>query len=154
MNNLKRIATFKDFVGELTVTYKRTELPRTTIKSSRDCYEYFKPYFEECMDDHEEFKVLHLSQSNGVVNVDHHSVGGVTGTIADVHTILRNAILIKTKAIIICHNHPSGNLKPSQSDIQLSRQVKDGCKILGLSLLDSLIVTREGYYSFADEGLL
>ena len=77
MSNKKqfpRIQTYQDFVGELTATYRRTKKPTVKIKYSRDAADFLRPYFDECMDDHEEFKVLHLNRNNLVVNVDHVSV--------------------------------------------------------------------------------
>ena len=149
-----RISTFKDYVGKLTVTYERTSLPRTKIKSSKDAYECLYSHFEDIMDDHEEFKVVHLSRNYGVVNIDHHSKGTKVGCPVDVSILLRNALSIMTNGLIIAHNHPSGNLNPSKGDLEITRKVKQGCEVVGLNLLDSIIVTREGYYSFADEGLL
>lgn len=154
MKNLKRIATFKNFVGELKATYKRTELPTVTVRSSKDAAEFIRPYFEECMDDHEEVKIIHLSRANTIVNVDHHASGNESGCTVSIKMILQKAILIKTEALIFVHNHPSGSLKASTADIQLTNRLKEACKLLDLSLLDSLILTRETYYSLADNGLI
>ena len=154
MNKNVRIRTFKDYVGELTITYKRTSFPSEKIGSSNDAYKFLYKYFDVCMDSHEEFKVLHLSNYNRVVNVDHLSVGTKIGCLVDVSILLRNALSIMTKGLIIAHNHPSGNLKPSASDVQITRNIKNGCDAVGLKLLDSIILTREGYYSFTEESML
>lgn len=145
-----RISTYKDFVGELKVNYKRTNIAQKKITSSEDAAEFMKPYFDHIMDDHEEVKVLHLNRSNGVVNIHNLSSGSDSGCLVPVKDILRNALLIKVSGIILLHNHPSGNLSPSTADIQISKKLKEACKLVDLVLLDSIILTRERYYSLAD----
>jgi DNA repair protein RadC len=82
------------------------------------------------------------------------SQGGITGTVADPRLIFQAALLTNSSALILSHNHPSGNLNPSQADIELTRKIKEGGKILEISLLDHLIISGDGYYSFADEGMI
>lgn len=154
MKEFKRIATFKNFIGELKVTYKRTSLPMVYIKSAQDIYNFIYPYYDEIMDDHEELKVIHLNRQNGIVNVHHVSSGTDNGCLVDIKDIMRQAILIKTSSIIMVHNHPSGNLKQSQADENITKKLKEACNFLEIPLLDSIIVTRESYFSFANEGLL
>jgi DNA repair protein RadC len=154
MNQLVRISTYRDYVGELTATYKRTEMPTKKIGGSKDAEIFIRPYFDEIMDDHEEAKIIHLNKANGVVNVDHLSVGGDTGTVIPIPTAVRNALYIKTSAVILVHNHPSGNLNPSSADKLITEKLKKAFEIVDLKLLDSIIITREGYYSFADEWLI
>lgn len=150
---MKRIAIYRDFVGELTVTYKRTKQLTTKVKSSVDAATFLRSYFDECMDDHEEFKVLHLNNNNMVVNVHHVSTGTDTGTLVDVKAIVRNALQINTTACILCHNHPSGGTKFSQADIQVSKKIRTAMEYFDIKCLDSLLITRETYKSMADEGL-
>lgn len=147
---MEQISTFKDFVGELTVNYKRTQLPTSQIKTSLCAVDFMRKYFDEIMDDHEEVKVLHLNRSNHVVNVQHLTSGSDCGSLVPIKDILRSAILIKVSSIILFHNHPSGNLNPSEADKQISIKLKEACKLIELSLLDSVILTREGYYSLSD----
>lgn len=149
---MKRLSTFRDFVGELTVTYKRTTKPTVLITRSEDAADYARQYFDEIMDDHEEMKVLHLNQANEIVNVHHASSGDVTGTLAPITMILQQALLIKTKAIILVHNHPSGNTNPSSVDIGLTKKLAEACKYVDLRLLDHIILTRESFYSLSDNG--
>jgi len=153
MENI-RISTFKDFVGELKATYRRTELPTIKITNSEKVIEFIRPYFDECMDDHEEVKVLHLNRANQVVNVHHVSTGSDTASMVPIKSILQNAILIKTSGIILVHNHPSGNINPSKSDINISERLKKACEYLEISFLDSVIITRESHYSLANNGEL
>jgi len=100
---MKRIATFRDYLGELTVTYKRTEKFIKKIGSSQDAAEFMRPYYEQCMDNQEEFKVLHLNNSNQVVNIHHVSSGSDVGTVVDVKAVLRNILHINTKVAILIH---------------------------------------------------
>lgn len=145
---------YKDFLGELTVTYKRTNKLTSNITKSKDLETFIRPYFEECMDNHEEIMVIHLNNSNYILNVHHHSKGGTAGTVADAKLILQQALILKATSLVICHNHPSGTLKPSLADMNLTGKLKTGCEILDLRLLDSIIITRESYYSFMDQGVL
>lgn len=145
---------YKDFLGELTVTYKRTQKLTPNITNSKDLDTFIRPYFEECMDSHEEMRIIHLNNANYILNVHHHSKGGTAGTVADAKLILQQALLLKATGIVIIHNHPSGTLKPSLADMNLTAKLKTGCEILDLRLLDSMIITRETYYSFMDEGVL
>lgn len=149
-----RISTFKDFVGELQVTYKRTSLATEKIKSSQNASDYMRIHFDKCMDDREESKILHLNRNNCVVNVTHLTSGCDSGTIIPIKDIIREIVLIKTSAIILFHNHPSGNLKASEKDIETSKKLKKACNLVDVPLLDSIIITRESYLSLSDECLL
>ena len=150
----QRLATFKDFVGELTVNYRRTKLPTTQIDSSFVAYEFIQPYFDSCMDDHEEFKIIHLNRSNHVVNVDESWKGTDTSCLVSIRDLARNVILIKCSAVILCHNHPSSNLKPSIADQQLTDKIIQALSFFDIKVLDHIILTRESYSSFADKGLI
>ena len=151
---MKRIATYRDYVGELTVTYRRTKDFTFTVKSSMSACEYLRTHFEMCMDNHEEFKILHLNNSNKVVNLHHVSKGGETGTCVDIKLAVREALQISTKAVILCHNHPSGTLKSSPADEALTEKLKIAFGYFDIKVLDHIIITRESYLSMSDEGLL
>ncbi|OWY24588.1 JAB domain-containing protein [Sphingobacteriales bacterium UPWRP_1] len=122
------------------------------ITGSRDVFELLQPRIGDLP--HEEFWVLYLNRANRVTHQESISAGGVTGTVADIKIIFKKALNQLASGIIIAHNHPSGNLKPSQADIDLTRKVREGGKTLEISVLDHLIITTTGYFSFADEGLL
>lgn len=151
---MKRLATYRDYVGELKVTYTRTAKKTTKIKSSKDAADFIREYFDEVMDDHEEFKIIHLNNANTVANVHHLSKGGITGTICDVRLAVREALQISCVATIAVHNHPSGTLRVSEEDKNITRKLKVALGYFDIKLLDSIVITREGYYSMADEGLL
>lgn len=142
-------------VGEVELTYKSTSRSRSKIYSSEDAYKVLLPTYKEgtiCYKEY--FKVLLLSQSNQVLGYTLISEGGLTETCADVRVILQAALLTNSVALILAHNHPSGNLKPSRQDIEITKQVKEAAKLMRISVIDHLILTDAGYYSFADEGLL
>jgi DNA repair protein RadC len=150
MKKQNRIATFKDYVGELKVNYRRTEKPTKKITSSFAAAEFMRAYFNDIIDNHEEVKILHLNRANQVVNVHQVTSGSETASIVPVKDILRNALLIKVHAIILFHNHPSGNLKPSTADISISKKLREASSLMDIQVLDSIILTREGYYSLSD----
>lgn len=151
---MKRIATYRDFVGELKVTYKRTEQLTKKITTSRDVADFIRPYFDECMDDHEEFKVIHLNNNNRVVNVHHVSSGTETGTLVDVKDLVRNVLHLKTTATILVHNHPSGGTRFSEADVNITKKIRTALEYFDIKCLDSLLITRETYRSMGDEGLI
>ena len=122
------------------------------ITSSADAYTLMRPVMEDLP--HEEFWAVFLSRSNKVLEKHHASKGGVSGTVIDVRLILREAILTRASSIILFHNHPSGNLKPSSQDTSLTRKISQAAELVDVKVIDHLIITDAGYYSFADEGML
>lgn len=125
---------------------------KATVSGSKDAYDVLHPQLAHL--DHEQFCVLFLSSANEVIRLETLSKGGWTGTVADVRPIFRRALELKATALIVAHNHPSGQLRPSTADKQLTDRLKQAGQFMDISLLDHLIVTSRGYYSFADEGLL
>lgn len=103
---------------------------------------------------HEEFWILYLNNSNKVVQKNQLSKGGITGTLVDVRLVLKNALEFGATALILCHNHPSGALNPSQADKDITQKLKSAAQSLDIKVLDHLIVTEKAYFSFADENLL
>ncbi|MBA3647441.1 MAG: DNA repair protein RadC [Chitinophagales bacterium] len=122
------------------------------IGSSRDAFEIL--YGNLADKNHEEFWILLLNRANKVMEKINISTGGLTGTVADVRLIFNHAIKSQAVSIVLCHNHPSGNLKPSSTDIELTKKVKQAGTVLEISILDHLIIGDNKYYSFADEGML
>lgn len=122
------------------------------ITSSKDSYDVLYPMLADL--NHEQFFVLLLNRSNRVIDLVKISQGGVAGTVADSKLIFKVALEKLASAIIISHNHPSGNLKPSKADIQLTQRIKEAGAVLDIQVLDHLIIADDGYFSFADDGLL
>ena len=144
-------------VAEVELVYKTKvkASDRPLIKTSKDCYQTFlKVWDENKMEMQEEFKVLLINRANRVTGVYEASVGGITGTVADPRLILAAAIKGLAVGIVLAHNHPSGNLKPSLADEQLTAKIKTAASYHDIRVLDHIIVTADAYYSFADEGLL
>ena len=122
------------------------------ISSSKNIYEIMHPLLGDL--NHEEFWILHLNRSNKIIKKIKLSQGGITGTVIDVKMLMKEAILNYSSAIILIHNHPSGNIKPSQADIDITSKIKEASKLFDISTLDHLIITSDSYYSFADEGII
>lgn len=127
-------------------------LTQPKITSSSTAFEILKPILEDLP--HEEFWILYLNNANKVLQRHQLSKGGITGTLVDVRLIFKQALSLGATAIIAAHNHPSGKLTPSRSDIEITKKLKLAGKSLDIKLLDHLIVTQNTYLSFADEGLL
>lgn len=125
---------------------------KVRITSSNDIYQLIKP---ELMDlQKEEFWIILLNRANRLIKKEQISSGGVSGTVADPKIIFKAALEQYASSIILVHNHPSGNLKPSQADINLTKKMKDAGVLLEIPILDHIIFSNEGYLSFADESLL
>jgi len=132
---------------------KLAELPdRIQIKSSRDVFEMVNPLLADLR--HEEFWILFLNRSNRVINRMKLSQGGISGTVTDVRIVMKKAIEYLASGIIVCHNHPSGNLNPSESDSRITQKIREAGSLMDIQLLDHLIISDRDYYSFADNGLL
>lgn len=127
-------------------------IEKKKIKSSKDVFEIFNSLL--CDLPYEEFWVLMLNRSNSIIEKIKISQGGISGTVTDVRIILKQALDFMACSMILCHNHPSGNLKPSDSDISLTHKLRDAGKLMDIAVLDHVIVGEQGYYSFADEGRL
>jgi DNA repair protein RadC len=127
-------------------------LLKQAVTSSLDIAHYLKVRLKDYR--HEVFAVLYLNRANKIKHFELVSEGGITGTVADPRVILRKALEVDAVNIILCHNHPSGSLKPSGADEELTQKIKHAARFLDIRVLDHIIVSEEGYYSFADEGLI
>ncbi len=142
---------------QIQLIYKSDVKPslRPKITGSRDAYNVLLESWDGSKIEFvEQFKVMLLNRANKVLGIFEVSTGCSTGTVADPKLIFAAAIKANACGIILAHNHPSGNVRPSQADIDLTKRMKEGGKLLEIQVLDHLIVTCEGYYSFTDEGLL
>lgn len=149
LNNVSEI----DIVYRKKVSCKVSDRP--VITSSLDGYKICLHYWnQDKIELQEEFKVLFLNRANRVLQILPISQGGMTGTVADPRLILAAAIKIAACSMILVHNHPSGSLKPSKADEELTLKIRTAASFFDIKVLDHLIVTSEGYFSFADEGLL
>jgi len=142
-------------VSEIELVYrsKVKASQRPSVMSSGDAYKIFMDSWNsDRIEMAEEFKALLLNRANKALGVVLLSSGGVSGTVVDMRLIFSSAIKANASSIIICHNHPSGSLNPSDTDSKLTEKIKKAGAILEIQLLDHLIITKEGFYSFADEG--
>lgn len=124
----------------------------SSLRSSHDVHKAIAPQFADL--NHEEFWILLLNRANKITSKHLISKGGQAGTVADPKIIFNTALENHAAYVILAHNHPSGNLKPSQADIDLTRKLKSAGAFLDIPVLDHLIITDEGFFSFADEGLI
>jgi DNA repair protein RadC len=125
---------------------------KTIIKRSEDAYRVFRSSLEDLYQ--EEFYALFLNQRNQVIQLKQLSIGGMNSTLVDVRILFRMALELKATSIIVAHNHPSGNLNPSEADKALTKKIVESGKIMDINLLDHLILADDKFYSFADAGLL
>jgi DNA repair protein RadC len=142
-------------VGEVKLSYKPKFKNQQKVTCSEDAYRYMlSTYKKETICYKEYFKVLFLNQANQILGYTLISEGGITETCADVRLIMQAALLTNSVALILAHNHPSGNLKPSPEDIRLTKQVREASNFMRIKILDHIILSDTEYYSFADEGML
>nr|WP_294993612.1 DNA repair protein RadC [uncultured Sediminibacterium sp.] len=125
---------------------------KEVVKSSKDVAEFLRAKIAH--KGHEVFLVLYLNHGNRIISMDTISEGGITATVVDIRLLLKKAVLNDATSILLCHNHPSGNLQPSKADEQITGKIKDAAMFFDIKLLDHIIVSTDGYFSFADEGLL
>ncbi|WP_299335996.1 DNA repair protein RadC [uncultured Psychroserpens sp.] len=161
--SLKQLMQFKG-IGEakaITITAamelgrrRRGEeaVEKNKISSSVSVFELMQPLIGELP--HEEFWIIYLNNSNAIIQKQQLSKGGITGTLVDVRLVLKTALEVGAVGLLLAHNHPSGTLKPSQADKNLTQKLKIAAQSLDIKVLDHLIITEKAYFSFADENLL
>lgn len=142
------------YVGEVKLTYNKKSTETRFAHSPKDAYELFLTTYEEDGDIEyrESFKVLFLNQAQKVLGWTVISKGGITETPADVRMIMQSALLCNATCIMLCHNHPSGNLNPSRDDDKLTEKIRKACEIMRIYLMDHLIISENGYYSYRERG--
>jgi len=144
-----------NIVNEIKLRYSRKGNCERLITTSRDAVKIFKEHFDsDEMDYRESFFALYLNQANRVLGIKKISESGISSTIVDVRIIMQTALLCNASGIILAHNHPSGNLKPSHEDLSITQKIKEASQSLNIQLLDHCILTSTAYISFADDGHL
>jgi len=144
-------------IAEIKISYSTKVSPkdRPQIKSSRSAAEIFSEAFKDTVEHHESMYALLLNRANKVLGIKQISVGGLSGCVADPKIIFQTALVANASGIILCHNHPSGNMQPSEADKRLTRKIADIGELMEITLLDHLIIgPDEDYFSFLDEGLM
>lgn len=147
---------YKQKINEITIGKKRTDIPKVKIESSRDTNQYIRNMFSDELGLYEKVVVLYLNRANNVTDFQVLSSGGINGTVVDIRLLFATALKTASNSIILCHNHPSGNLTPSEADKKITRKIKQVAEFHTIEFLDHLIVGEDEtkYYSFADEGNL
>lgn len=144
---------YKSKFPEITLKLKKGEVFNCQIKTSKDAADLFRRIWDnDSLPIYESMIVIFLNRNNNTIGWYKVSQGGITGTLVDNRLILATALNCLASGIIMCHNHPSGNLTPSEADIKMTMKLKEGARILDIDVLDHVILTEEGYYSMLDEG--
>lgn len=144
-----------DLISEIEVSYNPQRIVEYQISDSSKTYELMLSQWNwKEIEMLEEVKVIFLNRNNIVIGVYNLAKGGISQCTVDIRIILAVALKSLSTSIILVHNHPSGNLQPSQSDKEITKNLKEACKMVQIALIDHLIITKENYYSFADEGIL
>ena len=146
--------TYKDSIGVFSIKKEKTSFLKAKITSSKDAADFIRQFYGDDMEVYESFYLLLLNRQNiteGYVKI---LQGGTAGTVTDIKIILKYAIDSLASGVIIAHNHPSGNLQPSESGITVTRKTKDALLLVDIKLLDHIIMTADNFHSFADNGLV
>lgn len=142
-------------ISEIKISYSSNKLSKEKVKNSDSSYELLRSFYsDDTIELYEESKILLLNRANQPLGIFNLSTGGTSTAIVDTRLIFSIALKANASSIILSHNHPSGNLTPSENDIRVTKTLKTAGKILEIELLDHLIITSEGYFSFASNGLL
>ncbi len=148
---------YQGIVSEVYIGYK-TKIKakdRVKITNSEGSYQIFKTVWDtDTIDYKESFKCLYLDRNGRALAISNISEGGISSTIADEQMIMTTALKLRSSALILSHNHPSGNLEPSNVDKSITKKIACAGELLNINVLDHIIISSEGYFSFADEGLM
>lgn len=139
---------------EIILTLKKNENSEIYISKSTDSYSNLLKIWNDDLELRERFVCIYVNRQNKIIGYYNVSSGGLNGTVVDPKLIFSGALLVGASGVILSHNHPSGNTKPSSADIKITNDMISAGKVLQIQILDHLIITSEGYYSFADEGLI
>ena len=146
--------TYKSQAKRFELKSIQSDFPKQKITSSRDSQEFIRQFYGDDIEIYESFFLLLLNRANNTIGYAKISQGGTAGTIVDSKIVAKYAVDSLASAVILAHNHPSGNRQPSPADIQITKKIKEGLKLLDIEVLDHIILTEESFYSFADEGMI
>jgi len=144
--------TYKENCPELKIQLKAGQIKKAQIKSSKDSADFFRILWDDSIGIYESFFCIYLNNANNTIGWYKVSQGGIAGTVVDIRLIMKKALDVLATSMIMCHNHPAGTLSPSQADIILTEKIKQAGMFLDIKVIDHIILTEEGYYSFLDEG--
>ena len=146
--------TYKSTISEYSLKYTKTDIQKTKITKSESAYSVIKKFYFDDINIYESFFILLLNRQNVTTGFAKISQGGTAGTCVDIKIIAKYAVDSLSSAVIICHNHPSGNKQPSDADLNITKKIKDALLLLDIKLIDHIIITENDFYSFADNGNL
>lgn len=142
-------------VAEIKVSYSTNQVDRIKLTNCTEVFEFILSKWDlDIIEFQEECKIILANRANFVLGIYDLSKGGITGTVVDIRVILSVALKCNASGIILVHNHPSGSLKPSEADRKITRKVKDACDLLEISLIDHIIITRNSFFSFTQDGFI
>lgn len=143
---------YKSFIDKISLVRESSPIKKVKIRKSEDTNEYVRQFYNNDIDIYESVFALFLNRQLNTIGWVKISQGSIYGSIIDPILVAKYAIDVLAQSVVIVHNHPSGTLTPSIQDINITNKIKDGLKLFDISLLDHLIITKESYYSFADNG--
>jgi len=147
--------TYKSDLPEISLRMKNSGISKCKISSSRDVADFFRQIFDsETLEIYESMFAVFLNRANNTIGFFRVSQGGLSGTVIDIRLILKIALESLAHSIIICHNHPSGNVQPSEADKQITLKLKQAASLMDIQILDHVVLTAVSYFSFCDEGIL
>ena len=146
--------TYKSTISEYSLKYTKSEIQKTKVTTSESASNVIRKFYFDDINIYESFFILLLNRANNTTGFAKISQGGTAGTVVDIKIIAKYAVESLSSAVIICHNHPSGNKQPSDADLNITRRIKDALLLLDIKLIDHIIITENDFYSFADNGNL
>jgi len=146
--------TYKGYTPEVTLKKNKSDFPKVQLKNSEDVVKFVRNFYHDDISIYESMFLVMLNRAHNTIAFAKISQGGIVSTSVDIKIIAKYAIESLSSGVIICHNHPSGNLTPSNIDKEITERIKKTLSIFDCHLHDHIILTEEGYYSFADEGFL
>ena len=146
--------TYKSKISEFSLKYTKTDIQKTKVTTSESASNVIRKFYFDDINIYESFFILLLNRANNTTGFAKISQGGTAGTVVDIKIIAKYAVESLSSAVIICHNHPSGDKRPSDADLNITRRIKDALLLLDVKLFDHIIITENDFYSFADNGNL
>lgn len=144
--------TYKSTISEYSLKYTKSQIQKTKVTTSESASNVIRKFYFDDINIYESFFILLLNRANNTTGFAKISQGGTAGTVVDIKIIAKYAVESLSSAVIICHNHPSGNKQPSDADLNITRRIKDALLLLDIKLIDHIIITENDFYSFADNG--
>ena len=142
----------KNTISEYSLKYTKSEIQKTKITTSESASKVIRQFYFDDINIYESFFILLLNRANNTTGFAKISQGGTAGTVVDIKMIAKYAVESLSSAVIICHNHPSGNKQASEADINMTKKIKNALLLLDIKLIDHIIITENDFYSFADNG--